>query len=158
MQENIDEAADFIDFGVERGIEVRFIERMPFAPNRSGRFVSNQEVKQRIEERHRLNPLNDPSDRRSPAVRYRIGEGTSACGFISPLSEPFCDRCNRMRLRGDGKLLPCLQGGTKYDLMPHIRPVFLADELAAGITEIIGGDSKEDGHAKERLPMSQIGG
>ena len=74
------------------------------------------------------------------------------------MSEPFCGRCNRMRLRGDGKLLPCLQGGNKYDLMPYIRPVFLADELTARITQIIGRDPKENGVKGKRLPMSQIGG
>ena len=55
-------------------------------------------------------------------------------------------------------LLPCLQGSRKYDLMPYIRPLFLADELTARIIEIIESDPKEDGVAERRLPMSQIGG
>jgi cyclic pyranopterin phosphate synthase len=158
MQENLDEATEFVEFGVNNGIEVRFIERMKFVEGPGGHFISNQHVKTRIEEYHRLIPIEEAGDRKSPAVRYWIDGTRATCGFISPVSEPFCDRCNRMRLGGDGRLLPCLQGSTKYDLMPWIRPLFLSDGLAARIEEIIERDPKENGLRDKRFPMSQIGG
>ena len=48
---------------------------------------------------------HDPSQ---PAVDYRFADGVGRIGFINPVSQPFCDRCNRLRLTSDGLVLPCL--------------------------------------------------
>lgn len=158
MDDNLDESGEFIAFGIEHGIEVRFIERMPFSADPRGRAVSNEEVMKKIGERFALSPIEDAQAEGSPAVRYSIDGTDATCGFISPLSAPFCGRCNRIRLRGDGKLLPCLQGITQYDLMPFIRPEFLTEKLARTIEEIVQHDLKKSGTGRDRLPMSQIGG
>ena len=42
-------------------------------------------------------------------------------GFISPVSEPYCGTCNRMRLTADGKLHLCLLNDDELDLKKALR-------------------------------------
>ncbi|MBU1698929.1 MAG: GTP 3',8-cyclase MoaA [Candidatus Eisenbacteria bacterium] len=158
LKETLDEAADFIAFGIEKNIEVRFIELMPFRSEMNASYISNDEVKRAIEKKVSLTKLEDNEASHGPAVRYRVGEGQVPCGFISPVSRPFCTKCNRIRLRGDGKLVPCLKGYTKYDLMPYIRPIFRGDDLAVAIRDLMSNDLKEKCPEHQLHPMSQIGG
>ncbi len=158
MQENLDEAVDFISFGVRMGVEVRFIERMPIEGTRYGTFVSNGEVMRRIGRTYRLVPIDADVDSHAPARRYRICGHETICGFISPITSPFCDRCNRLRLRGDGRLIPCLRGATQFDLMPLIRPVLRGQEIEEVVRRVVETDTKEGDRAESLQQMSMIGG
>ncbi len=158
MKETLDEVPDFLAFGIDTGIEIRFIERMPFTAERIGAFVSNRVVKGIVEQRRSLRAIDAGSASTAPAARYYLGGTEATCGFISPVSDPFCARCDRLRLKGDGKLIACLKGGTRYNLLPLIRPRFRADALAARIENVIGRDSKERSPGERPIIMSQIGG
>lgn len=56
-----------------------------------------------------------------PARYYRFEGAAGAIGVISPLSNPFCDRCNRLRLTADGKLRTCLFSDQEFDVRHVLR-------------------------------------
>jgi len=159
LEETIDEAPDFVAYGIERGIEVRFIERLPGCGVQThGAFVSNAEVERRLASRFHLAPIATTDGASGPAIRFEVNGGRAVCGFISPVSRPFCSGCNRLRLRSDGRLVPCLRGRTHYDLMPWIRPRLDAPGLAAAVRAVIAADPKEDASTGHAPPMSILGG
>jgi cyclic pyranopterin phosphate synthase len=61
------------------------------------------------------------SDTSGPARIFVLKEGRGRLGVISPLSDHFCDRCNRLRITPDGKLRTCLFSDKEYRLLPLLR-------------------------------------
>jgi cyclic pyranopterin phosphate synthase len=98
---NEDDVVPLAALTLDRPWHVRFIETMPFGTGdtqvvaRSG-LVPNAQSRARIEAALALEPLRaaDPSDE---ARNYRLGSGAGVIGFISPVLEPYCATCNRMR-------------------------------------------------------------
>ena len=83
--------------------------------------MSNIETRRRIETE--LGPLTEvesgnPSDE---AVNYRLPGARGIVGFISPVSEPYCGTCNRMRLTADGKFHLCLLNDDELDVRKALR-------------------------------------
>ncbi len=120
---NDDEILSLVDFAIAQALEIRFIEWMPTNPlvntERDHRFFSNAITQARIEERHHL--IADDPDPASPARSFRI-QGTNArVGFINPLSNYFCARCNRIRLKVNGCIKTCLHGREELDLKALLR-------------------------------------
>ena len=116
---NENEIFDFIDFSDQNNVEVRFIEFMPFTGNQwlPSSFISSQELRDKIETKYHLTSL--PTSHPSQTSRiYRI-EGTNArIGFISSVTESFCQWCNRLRITADGNLRNCLHGTSELPLKP----------------------------------------
>jgi cyclic pyranopterin phosphate synthase len=110
----------------ERDWHVRFIELMPLGlgePAGVARqaYVSSAETRARIETE--LGPLAalpivDPADE---SRNYRLDGGRGVIGFISPVSEPYCGSCNRMRLTADGKFHLCLLNDDACDVRLALR-------------------------------------
>ncbi len=108
---NDEDVVDLARRARERGWHVRFIELMPLGGGETAhlalsQFVPSRETRERIETA--LGPLC-PVPNASPADEsrnFRFAEGAGVVGFISPVSEPYCGACNRMRLTADGKLPP----------------------------------------------------
>ena len=115
---NDDEVMDFARKTYREGWNVRFIEVMPFAGVAG--FVPAAELKQRISTLGRLEPSSAISGS-GPAECYRLPRALGTIGFISPLSEPFCSRCNRIRLTSLGQLCPCLVSDEGVDLKGTLR-------------------------------------
>jgi len=163
LEETLDEVCDLVDFGIARGLQVRFIELMPVLGNSHLHFVPSSRVREVIATRYRLVPAGADGDTRAgdphgAAEIYRI-EGTAAtCGFISPMTKPFCGRCNRMRLRGDGLLKPCLAGGPSISILDFVRPRFRPDELEAFLREAIPKLKREKRGDYEIDSMCGLGG
>lgn len=164
----------FAKLSLDRPLHVRFIEYMPVGES-SGctgagwteeDIIPASEIIERINEGAiaagigALEPLSDedlPSGA-GPAIYYRLPGAKGTVGFISAMSNHFCDSCNRLRLTADGKLRPCLFSDKEIDVM---EPVRADDEEAVdrAIKEAIG--IKPDEHHEERgtqRRMSQIGG
>lgn len=102
---NDDELEDFVAFGAREGVEVRFLELMDTGVSADlarTRLVPGGEIVARL----RAKPIagRHPAD---PARRFRTPDGTEI-GVIAPTTEPFCDRCDRLRLSVDGWLRGCL--------------------------------------------------
>jgi cyclic pyranopterin phosphate synthase len=111
---------------LERDWYVRFIELMPLGGGECAslsikRYVSNIETRRRIEAA--IGPLselesNNPADE---ARNFRLDGGRGVIGFISPVSEPYCGTCNRMRLTADGKFHLCLLNDDELDVRKALR-------------------------------------
>jgi cyclic pyranopterin phosphate synthase len=125
---NDDEVLDFVRFAEKEGAEVRFIELMPtsglgseckeLGAWRPALFVKGGEVRARIVEA--FGPLERLPDADGVADVYLLN-GRTRLGFITPLSEPFCRGCERMRLGPDGRLKLCLFDRGGVDLRRALR-------------------------------------
>ena len=146
---------------------VRFIETMPFgtgetqAVARSG-LVRSAQSRTRIEAA--LGPLTalpggDPSDE---ARNFRLAGAPGVVGFISPVSEPYCGTCNRMRLTADGRFHLCLLNDDEVDVRATLRRGGGLDEVAAILLRAIAhkpvGHRLAAGQFTEERQMFQIGG
>ena len=128
---NEDEALDLVAWALAERVSFRFIELMPIGggPMRGvEHLVPGAEVKRRLEEVYRLIPLRD-GDEASPARTYRIAEGGGDVGFINPVTEPFCMRCDRVRITAEGKIRNCLFDRGELDLRQPLRAGAGPEEL-----------------------------
>jgi len=135
---NDDEFEDLVEFCLEHDFTLRIIETMPIGTtgvNASKHYLDLQKVKQQLSEHYELVPGVMPGG--GPA-RYVQVKGTDLrIGFITPISQHFCDTCNRVRLSVDGTLYLCLGQEHKYELRPLLRPGISDAELQQAILEAI---------------------
>lgn len=127
---NDDEVVEFARKSVSDGWHVRYIEEMPMVGNDNGHnMVSIDEIKSRIE--HALGIIEPcwPANGHGPAKYYRIPGSLGSIGFIGPVTDCFCEKCNRFRLTADGKLRPCLLRDDETDLKPALRDGARAEYL-----------------------------
>lgn len=130
---NDDEVLDLVEWSRSRGFAFRFIELMPIGggPVRGPKhLVPGREVKSRIEERYPLVPKHD-GDPSSPARTYLFADGIGEVGFINPVTEPFCARCDRLRITADGKIRNCLFDQGELDLRGPLRSGASPEEIEA---------------------------
>jgi cyclic pyranopterin phosphate synthase len=163
LEETLDEVCDLVAFGIARSIQVRFIELMPVLGGTDLHFVPNSRVRALVETRYRLVPVGADGNPRAAdphgaAEVYHIDGTEATCGFISPMTEPFCRLCNRMRLRGDGRLKPCLAGGPSVSVAEYVRPQFRPDEMEAFLRESIPRLKREKRGDYEIDSMCRFGG
>ncbi|HZK42897.1 MAG TPA: GTP 3',8-cyclase MoaA [Syntrophomonadaceae bacterium] len=115
---NDDEILDFARLTYELPVHVRFIEFMPIGDldfHTEDKVLTIGAVKSIIEETYNLEyGVNIKGH--GPANYAQIAGGKGSLGFISPLSNHFCNKCNRMRLTADGKLRGCLYSQDEIDL------------------------------------------
>lgn len=113
---NDDELIDFVDFVKDTSINVRFIEYMPFGSNHWGydAFISSDEIKSIIETKYKLYEI--PGDKHKVANDFGIDGYSGKVSFISSMSNPFCESCNRLRLDASGKMKLCLFSDGKNEL------------------------------------------
>jgi cyclic pyranopterin phosphate synthase len=160
---NDDEIVDLARYGREHGVTVRFIEYMPLDADggwRGDLVVSQAEILERIGAAFPLEALVRGSE---PAGRYRYLDGKGEVGVIPSVTEPFCERCDRLRLTADGQLRNCLFSLEDHDLRGVLRSGGTDDQLSDVIERCVG--AKWAGHAINQVhfvrpsrSMSQIGG
>ena len=113
-----------VRFGLERDIEIRFIEFMPLDAQglwQRHRVLFASEIVDILE--REFGPLEEipDADPRAPATEYRFLNGAGRVGFIASVSRPFCLNCNRIRLTSDGKLRYCLFAIEETDVKGLLR-------------------------------------
>jgi GTP 3',8-cyclase len=144
--------------------EMRFIEVMPIGPLadfQSNLLVPVAEMKYRLESA--LGPLHPLEwNNHAPCRSFRLQDGRGTLGFISSVSEPFCEGCDRVRLTADGHLRLCLLRDEELDLRTPLRAGATDDQLLEAMRASIfhkpwGHALKENVHPNERF-ISQIGG
>jgi len=120
---NDDEINDLVQFAVERGIDISFIEEMPLGVNddhdRAEVYYSSDDVKRNIETQFILMPTTETTG--GPSKYFRVHGTDSKVGFISPHSHNFCEACNRVRVTVEGRLLLCLGQEHSMDLRRVMR-------------------------------------
>ena len=117
---NDDEIVDFVDLTRERDIDVRFIELMPMGDStqwNEDKYLSSKEVLNLCPELKSV----DRDYRASPTALYRLPEAKGRVGVINPLSDKFCDSCNRIRVTAKGRLKLCLHSDDEIDLLGALR-------------------------------------
>lgn len=149
----------------ERGFSLRFIEAMPIGRGdgwQRGHVVTNAEILERLREIAPLSPRGEP-DGTGPASRWRFDDGRGEIGLIGSVTEPFCDRCNRIRITADGKLRTCLFSIVEHDVRSLLRGDASDEDIAALLREAVA--KKEPGHnighaafIKPPRAMNAIGG
>jgi cyclic pyranopterin phosphate synthase len=161
------DVVDLARRALEADWHVRFIELMPLGGGETAhvalsQFVPSSESRRRIEEAlGPLLPLGDqsPSDE---ARNFRFERGAGVVGFISPVSEPYCGSCNRMRLTADGKFHLCLLNDDELDVKKALRNgggvEAVAEILVKAVTLKPTGHRLDEGLSPRARSMFQIGG
>ncbi len=164
-EHNADEAADLLDFALDHGYQLRFIEQMPLDAQHGWRrenLVTADEIFRWLSVRHELTP--DPDERGSaPAQTWLVDGGPARVGIIAAVTRPFCGDCDRTRLTADGQVRSCLFSQDEADLRAGLRGGASDAELAQRWRDAMWG--KAPGHAindpsflQPTRPMSAIGG
>lgn len=162
---NDEAAVELARLTLKKPWQIRFIELMPFAGPTEiqlQHYVSSDEVKGWIEAE--LGPMFEIDDGKldGEARVYRLAGAEGTVGFISPVSDPYCDDCNRMRLTADGRLRMCLLFDKEINFRDTLRNGGTHQDLVALFERAI--QAKPVGHAlkkgihPEARTMSQIGG
>ena len=129
---NDDEIDDMVAFCIQHDFTLRMIETMPMGETgRNAQYLSLQPVKARLQQRFGL--IDGVMAGGGPARYLRSPDGAFTVGFITPMSQHFCDTCNRVRLSVDGTLYMCLGQDESLALRPLLRAGATDDELAAAI-------------------------
>ncbi|MCE7735103.1 MAG: GTP 3',8-cyclase MoaA [Candidatus Heimdallarchaeota archaeon] len=122
FNDDYDSLKDFIDFSEDKGIEIRFIEFMPFTGMNwnNGEFVTSKNLIDTIGQKEKMIPL-DTINPSQTSRTWSLRNGKAKIGFISSVSESFCHSCNRVRITADGDFRPCLHNSKEYPLRDLIR-------------------------------------
>ena len=162
---NDDEIADFAKMSFKYPIQVRFIEFIP-SKNREiwepGKFMSGLEIKKKCEILGKLYPVKIPNGSGS-AVIYKYKNSIGTIGFINPISNGFCIRCNKIRITAYGELRLCLFSKIKLNLKNFIKNGIVDSEIEKNIIGVV--KTKPANHSIDLtsnknydLVMSQVGG
>ena len=158
--------ADLLDWCLERGYELRFIEQMPLDAQHSWQrsaMISAAEVRERLSSRHELTALPDVARGSAPAELFLVDGGPATVGIVASVTAPFCGACDRVRLTADGMVRNCLFARGEVDLRGPLRDGADDQELV----RLIRGEMwrKARGHGigapdftQPARPMSAIGG
>jgi len=163
---NDDEIVDMAKLTFKYPIHVRFIELMPLNGDTDGTrfrslFISGQEIVERASSELGELVEVEPDDPAAPADEFKFEGAPGTFGVITPVSEPFCARCSRLRLTADGKIHPCLLTDLDVPVKDAIRsldPIPAIHEVlwrAARIKPPAGLTLPEESRSRT---MSQIGG
>ena len=102
--------------------EIRFIEYMDVGESNDWNFskiIPSQELYELINSKYEL--LAIKTDKSSTSKKWAVKNTDSSVGFISSITEPFCNECNRARLSVDGKIYTCLFATEGHDIKKIIR-------------------------------------
>jgi cyclic pyranopterin phosphate synthase len=160
-----DEIVPLARFCSREGFHLRFIEFMPLDAEEAwdrSRVLSGADVRAILE--REIGPLvaDAAGDPGQPAVDYRWADG-GRVGFINPVSQPFCDRCDRLRLTADGQFRNCLFSTTEWDVKAVLRGGGSDEEIAALLRQCVAAKKAAHGidtpaFARPARAMYQIGG
>lgn len=120
---NHQEVVELVQFAVNLGIDISFIEEMPLGVvdqhNRSEAYYSSDMIQADLAEKFSL--LASKEKTGGPSQYFKVAGTQSRVGFISPHSNNFCSTCNRVRLTVEGRLLLCLGNEHSVDLKNLLR-------------------------------------
>jgi cyclic pyranopterin phosphate synthase len=154
--------ADVIDLArltIDRPWQVRFIEMMPFAgvtDVQTGQIITAAQIQERIESGvGKLQPSNDGKLDGEARV-FHIPGAKGNVGFISSVTAPFCESCNRARLTADGRLRLCLLRENEVDLLTPLRAGASIEDLRRLILDGIWLKPWGHGLAEGVIPLNRV--
>ena len=158
------EALPFAEFARSTAYQLRFIEFMPLDGDHNwspDAVLTGDELRRII---HAVHPLEErPREPSATARVFRFLDGGGEIGFINPVSEPFCDDCNRIRLTAEGKLRTCLFSVGETDLREPLRSGASDSEIELIVRDAVWRKElkhrvNEPGFRQPARTMSAIGG
>ena len=166
---NDNEIHSFINLSKDYDLAVRFIEFMPFDGNKWNwdKMLSYKEIMNKVDQHFESkNVVRIEDEANDTSKNYRIKGYRGSFGVISPVSSPFCDSCNRIRLTADGKIKNCLFSQSELDILtpfrngedikPLIKNAILAKHKSRGGVDSF--DGKFDAEKFKNRSMTAIGG
>jgi cyclic pyranopterin phosphate synthase len=161
---NDSELLEFCKFSIDNGINVRFIEFMPFSNNgwNNEKFIRTDEMLELIRSKYKLEKLPITN---SPAIDYQISGTKGKISFINSISDHFCSNCNRLRLTSIGMLKLCLF--SSHEKMLNLKKLISEnnenDSIAAIISDYLQLKDYEHPSLENLIAMNnnnmiQIGG
>lgn len=164
------QAVDLLEWSLERGHQLRFIEQMPLDADHSWQrstMITAAEIRDRIESAYDLSADSEPRDG-APAELYVVrdretGDSLGTVGIIASVTEPFCEDCRRTRLTAEGAVRSCLFSHEEFDLLGLLRSGASDFELAerwraAMWAKPAGHQLDRSGFVQPERTMSAIGG
>ena len=165
---NDDEVISIAELTRNHPWTVRFIEYMPLGqsylteqyPQRTQHLViRNHVLKNRLNEYFgemtAMPRMSEPGV--GPAEIYQIPGHKGLIGFISAMSQPFCEQCNRLRLTSNGDLRACLFDGGEVNILEHLNQADSCSQIIDSIKRCV--QSKPMRHSgRGNRAMSQMGG
>lgn len=171
---NDDELPALCRYAWDRGLTPRFIEEMPLSDGAlfsSGRFVSALQMRARLTEAFGPLVAELPGESAGalpgvgPARYYRAGGSSDGgrLGIISAVTEPFCERCNRIRVSATGRLHACLSSDEQVNLLDELRSNASDEQLvervqAALQRKVVSHQFSTCGSGAPKKHMVTIGG
>ncbi len=120
---NHHEVTDLVQFALNSGIDISFIEEMPLgiisSHDRAEAYYSSDQIRADLAKHFHLEHISETTA--GPSDYYRVQGRQTKIGFISPHSHNFCSTCNRVRLTTEGRLLLCLGNEHSVDLKAVMR-------------------------------------
>ncbi|KQZ70297.1 GTP 3',8-cyclase MoaA [Nocardioides sp. Root151] len=162
---NDDQAPELLQWSLDRGYELRFIEQMPLDAQHGWRrdtMITADEILATLEAEFDLSPAEEPRGS-APAERFSVNGGPATVGVIASVTRPFCGDCDRVRLTADGQVRNCLFAREESDLRTALRAGATDAELAerwiaAVVGKLPGHGINDPSFLQPTRPMSAIGG
>jgi cyclic pyranopterin phosphate synthase len=162
---NEHEAASLLQFCLDGGYHLRFIEQMPLDAQHGWsrrEMITAAEILGMLQAEFTLSSF--PAKRGgAPAERWLVNGGPGDVGIIASVTRPFCSACERTRLTADGAVRSCLFSNDETDLRALLRAGASDEEVADAWRQtmwgkLAGHEINEAGFAQPIRPMSAIGG
>ena len=163
---NDHEAVDLLQFCLDRGYQMRFIEQMPLDAQHGWRrddMVTADEILQSLAAKFTLAPDAAKQRGSAPAESFLVDGGPATVGVIASVTRPFCGSCDRVRLTSDGQVRNCLFARQESDLRAPLRSGADDAEIAGRWQRAVAGKLpghgiNDPGFLQPTRPMSAIGG
>lgn len=158
------EVARLVQYALDRGVLLRFIEFMPLDGDRiwrSDKVLSGDRLLELMEAKFgSVTPIPRP-DPSQPAEEFQIQGGK--VGIIRSVTTPFCGACNRLRITADGAIRNCLFAQSETPIREKMRSGCSDNEILESVRECLRGKAKAHGIDKDDFrppdrPMYAIGG
>lgn len=135
---NDDEVVDMVEYCIKHHFTLRFIETMPMGTTgktASTYYVNLKSVRETLASHYSLLPGVMPGG--GPARYDHISGTDTMIGYITPISQHFCDTCNRVRLSAEGSIYLCLGQNDVVPLRQLLRSGISDSELTQQIYSAI---------------------
>ncbi len=120
---NDDEVVELARFAIDNQMDISFIEEMPLGAisshQRDATQITSERIRAQLEGEFDL--VESLETTGGPSRYLRVVNSESKVGFISPISNNFCQSCNRVRVTAEGRLLLCLGNENSVDLREIVR-------------------------------------
>lgn len=132
MPETLHGAADLLQWCLDEGVALRFIEQMPLDADQEwarANMLDAQHLLDVLSARFELTEIGrvDPS---APAEEWAVGGTSATVGIIASVTRSFCSDCDRTRLTAEGTVRSCLFSDEETDLRAALRGGATDDEIA----------------------------